>query len=89
MTTFFFQDGREQRWKFDRRGVLEGLPPGRRAVEDARAQRGHVDGTNKVIGSHKGPGLGAHLRMCTCERDLRRCIFMYFSAFNPQKVGAG
>jgi len=27
------------------------------------------------------------LRTCTCERDLRRCIFMYFSAFNPKKLG--
>lgn len=41
----------------------------------------------RVIGSDEGPGLGAHLRMCTCERCLRRCIYMYFSAFNPKKLG--
>ena len=39
------------------------------------------------FGSNESPGLGVHLRMCTCERDLRRCIYMYFSAFNPQKLG--
>lgn len=26
--------------------------------------------------------------MCTRERDLRRCIYMYFSAFNPKKLGS-
>jgi len=25
--------------------------------------------------------------MCTCEREHRRCVFMYFSAFNPKKLG--
>ena len=37
------QDGREQRRSPDGGGVPEGLPPGRRAIQDAGPQRHHVD----------------------------------------------
>ena len=92
LSSCLFQDGREQWRKSDGGGILEGLPSRWRAVKDVGPECCHVDGPSPRKSDdwvRRRPRTWCtNLRMCTCERGLiRSCIFMYFSAFNPKKLG--